>query len=226
MNLGTLYIVATPIGNLADITLRALETLKKVDLIAAEDTRLTTRLLSRYEIKKPLISYHQHSRLSKIDEIIWELKNGKQVALVSDAGTPGIADPGASLILKALENKIEIIPIPGAQAAVTALSVSGFSESKFIFVGFLPKKKGRQTLLTQLSEMVFEGVLIFYESPYRINKTLLDLQNYFGDIEVVVARELTKIYESFYRGKNREVEKQIKAKGEFVICLKKAINAK
>ena len=187
MNLGTLYIVATPIGNLADITLRALETLKKVDLIAAEDTRLTTRLLSRYEIKKPLISYHQHSRLSKIDEIIWELKNGKQVALVSDAGTPGIADPGASLILKALENKIEIIPIPGAQAAVTALSVSGFSESKFIFVGFLPKKKGRQTLLTQLSEMVFEGVLIFYESPYRINKTLLDLQNYFGDIEVVVA---------------------------------------
>ncbi|HLC38963.1 MAG TPA: 16S rRNA (cytidine(1402)-2'-O)-methyltransferase [Patescibacteria group bacterium] len=226
MNLGTLYIVATPIGNLADITLRALETLKKVDLIAAEDTRLTTRLLSRYEIKKPLISYHQHSRLSKIDEIIWELKNGKQVALVSDAGTPGIADPGASLILKALENKIEIIPIPGAQAAVTALSVSGFSESKFIFVGFLPKKKGRQTLLTQLSEMVFEGVLIFYESPYRINKTLLDLQNYFGDIEVVVARELTKIYESFYRGKISEVEKQIKAKGEFVICLKKAINAK
>ena len=216
--MGTLYIMATPIGNLADITLRALEILKKVDFIACEDTRVTAKLLARYRIKKPLISYHQHSKLQKTDMIIDKLKSGQNIALVSDAGTPGIADPGQVLIQRAIENKIDIVPIPGAQAAVTALSVSGFFANKFLFLGFLPKKKGRQTLLKNLAkELEIAKTIVLYESPYRIEKTLKDLQKALGDVEVVVCRELTKKFETIYRGKISQVLPKIKPKGEFVI---------
>lgn len=220
--MGTLYIVATPIGNLADISFRALEVLKKVDLIACEDTRVTAKLLARYEIRKPLISYHQHSKLQKIDLIIDKLKLGLSVALASDAGTPGIADPGGVLIKKAVEAKIDVVPIPGAQAAVTALSASGFPANKFLFLGFLPKKKGRQTLLRGLAdEFKSADTIVIYESPYRIEKTLNDLQAALGDVKVVVCRELTKKFETIYRGKISEILPKIKPKGEFIICLKK-----
>ncbi len=220
--MGILYIVATPIGNLADLSFRALEVLKKADLIACEDTRVTAKLLARYEIRKPLISYHQHSKLQKIDLIIDKLKSGLNVVLASDAGTPGIADPGQVLIKKAVEAKIDVVPIPGAQAAVTALSVSGFPANKFLFLGFLPKKKGRQTLLRGLAnKLKSAGTIVIYESPYRIEKTLNDLQAALGDVKVVVCRELTKKFETIYRGKISQVLPKIKPKGEFVICLKK-----
>lgn len=216
-----LYIVATPIGNLKDISLRALEILKKVDLIVAEDTRKTAHLLARYEIKKSVISYHQHSKIQKIDNIINRLKRGEKVALVSDAGTPGIADPGQILIKRAKQDKIDIIPIPGPQAAVAALSISGFPADRFLFLGFLPKKKGRQKLLKNLAqEKMIVKTMVLYESPYRILKTLKDLQDYLGDVEVVVGRELTKKFEEVLSGQISQVLPKIKPKGEFVICLK------
>lgn len=213
-----LYIIATPIGNLSDITFRAIETLKLVDFIACEDTRVTSKLLARYVIRKPLISYFQHSKISKIDKIIALLTEGKEVALVTDAGTPGISDPGQALIKAALEAKIEVVPIPGPSAVTTALSISGFPTDEFVFVGFLPHKKGRQTKLKGLAQE--NRTIVLYESPYRIKKLLSELLEFCGDREVVVARELTKKFEEIYRGKISEVALKINPKGEFTVVIR------
>jgi len=212
-----LYIVATPIGNLGDITLRALEMLKSVDFIACEDTRVTSKLLAHYKIQKPLISYFQHSKISKIDKIVNLLKEGKDVALVTDAGTPGISDPGQRLIEAAIQAKIKVEPIPGSSAAITALSVSGFMTDEFLFVGFLPHKKGRQTKLKSLAQE--KRVIVLYESPYRIQKLLKEMLEFMGDREIVVCRELTKKFEEIYRGKVSTIFYQIKPKGEFTIII-------
>lgn len=214
---GKLYIVSTPIGNLGDITLRALETLKFVDIIACEDTRHTLQLLNHFEIKKPLISYHQHSKDSKVEQIISTITKGKNVAIVTDAGTPGISDPGEFLIRAAIENKIEIVPIPGVSAAITALSVSGLDTDEFVFVGFLPHKKGRQTKLKEIATE--KRTIILYESPFRIIKLLTELLEYTGDRSVAVCRELTKKFEVTYRGKISEILPEIKEKGEFVVII-------
>ncbi len=216
--MGILYVVGTPVGNLKDITLRALEILKSVDLIACEDTRVTAKLLARYEISKSLISYHQYSKLQKIDLLINELKNGKNVALVSDAGTPTISDPGDVLVNEAYKNNIKIISIPGVSACISAISISGFNTNEFVFLGFLPKKKGRETMLKSLQEE--KRLIIFYESPFRIKKTLNDILEKLGDKEVFVARELTKMFEEVYRGKVSEIMDKIKEKGEFVVIIK------
>ena len=219
---GKLYIVATPIGNLKDITLRALEILKEVDFILAEDTRVTKKLLMHYEIDIHTLSYHQHSSDSRKFEILKMLLDGKNLALVSDAGTPGISDPGNELIDFILEKEpdINVIPIPGSSAIITALSVSGFKAFNFIFLGFLPKK-GK----TKLFEWLKNGKITFsfYESPRRILNTLKVLEENFGsDTKVFVASELTKIHESLYRGSiNKVIEKLEKSvlKGEMVVVV-------
>lgn len=219
--MGKLYVVATPIGNLEDITLRALRILKEVNLIACEDTRHTKILLNHYNIKTPTISYHQHSRIKKVDELIRLMKEGKDIALVTDAGTPGISDPGVVLISYAIESKIDIVSIPGPSAFLAAASVSGLPLNNFLYLGFLPKKKGRKTLLKNLKTKELKNkTIIFYESPYRIIKTLEELQEFLGDREVVVCRELTKKFEQTYRGRISEVLPQIKPKGEFVVLVK------
>ncbi len=214
-----LYIVATPIGNLHDISFRALEVLKKVDLILCEDTRITRKLLDRYNIKASTLSYHQHSKLKKIEYIISLLKQGKNLALVSDAGTPGISDPGSKLIAQVAPLQIKIAPIPGPSAAIAAASVSGFSMDKFIFMGFPPTKKKRKKFF---EEVIFSKYpVIFYESPYRILKTLKDLED-LKDREIVVCREMTKRFEIIYRGKPEEIIKEIeqdKTRGEFVVIV-------
>lgn len=220
MKIGIVYIVATPIGNLEDFSFRALKILKNVDLILAEDTRKTKILLDRYKIKKPLISYHQHTKSQKIEEIIIKIKSGQKTAFVTDAGTPGISDPGIGLVSRLLQEKeISIIPVPGSCAATTLLSISGFPSDKFLFFGFLPKKKGRKTFFNNLKNL-FISTIVFYESPYRIKKTLLEIQNFLGDNEIVVGRELTKKFETIYRGKISQVLPQIKPKGEFTIAMK------
>jgi 16S rRNA (cytidine1402-2'-O)-methyltransferase len=212
-----LYIVATPIGNLSDITIRAIEILKSVDLIACEDTRHTLRLLNHFEIKKPLISYHQHSGKIKVDKIIEKLENGGSVALVSDAGTPGISDPGEFLIAQAITRGIEVESIPGASASICALIISGLGTSEFTFYGFLPHKKGRQTKLKEIAQE--NKTIILYESPYRIKKLLSELLEFCGDRSISVSRELTKKFEETYRGKISEVTPKIKEKGEFVVIM-------
>lgn len=214
---GKLFVVSTPIGNLGDITLRALETLKSVDLIACEDTRHTLQLLNHFEIKKSLISYHQHSKDSKVEQIISSILDGKNVAIVTDAGTPGVSDPGEILIRSAIENEIEVEPIPGVSAAITALSISGLSTDEFIFIGFLPHKKGRQTKLRELATL--NRTIILYESPFRIIKLLNELLEFVGDREVSVSRELTKKFEQTYRGKISKILPEIKEKGEFVVII-------
>ena len=219
---GILYIVATPIGNLEDITLRALKILKEADLILAEDTRVTKKLLIRYDIDKPIMSYHQHSSDEKKLQILSELLNGKNIALVSDAGTPGISDPGNELIDFLLEKEpsIKIIPIPGASAITTALSVCGFRADKFIFLGFLPKKK-KNKLYEWLknTRMTFA----FYESPHRLLKTLGELKERFSpDRRIFIARELTKLHETLYRGRLSEIEVKLEKeiiKGEIVFVV-------
>lgn len=214
---GKIYIVATPIGNLRDITERAKEILASVDIIACEDTRHTLKLLNHLGIKKPLISYHEHSGRAKSEKLLAFLSAGKEIALVTDAGTPGISDPGEKIIKEAIEDGYEVVPVPGVSAAVTALSVSGLSTSEFVFVGFLPHKKGRQTKLKALAEE--KRTIIFYESPYRINKLLTELLEYFGDREISVSRELTKKFEETTRGRISEVAGKIKEKGEFVVII-------
>jgi len=219
----TLYIIGTPIGNLKDITLRALEVLKEVDLILCEDTRVTKKLLEHYQIKKPLLNYHQHSRLKKVNYILELLKQGKNLALVSDAGTPGISDPGNLLVYEAIERlreKVEIIPIPGPSAATAAASISGFPMDKFLFLGFPPAKRKRKKFFQEVIGSKYP--VIFYESPYRIIKTLKELSSFISDREVVVCRELTKKFETIYRGEIEEVIKEIEKdiiKGEFVIIV-------
>lgn len=215
--MGTLYIVATPIGNLEDITLRALRILKEVDLITCEDTRHTGILLSHFQIKKPLISYHQHSKIQKIETLVTELKSGKDIALVTDAGTPGISDPAGTLIAEALKCKINIVPVPGPSALVALLSVVGQNTDRFLFLGFLPKKKGRQTLFKEISESKIP--IIFFESPHRIQKTLQELEQLIGSRQVVVGRELTKQFEEVYRGEIKEILPKIRAQGEFVVFI-------
>jgi 16S rRNA (cytidine1402-2'-O)-methyltransferase len=215
-----LYIVATPIGNLEDITLRALRILKKVDLILCEDTRVTRKLLDRYGIKLPLESYHQHSKLQKTAKIIELLKSGKNLALVSDSGTPGISDPGNKLISE-IKDLAEIIPIPGPSAIISAASISGFPMDKFVFLGFPPHKKGRQKFFTELAE--YKYPVVIYESPHRIIKTLKELKTH-GEFDIVVGRELTKQFETIYRGRAEEIIIKLEKegpKGEFVVAVNK-----
>jgi len=217
---GRLYLCGTPIGNLEDITLRALATLKEVDLIAAEDTRHTLKLLNHYQIKKKLISYHEHNRKQRGREIIELLKAGKNIALVSDAGMPGISDPGTDLVRLALENDLEVVPIPGPTAFVTGLVVSGFPTDSFIFMGFVPKsKKERQELWAFLKEE--KRTTVFYESPHRLLATLEEAEEELGgERPVVVARELTKTFEEVRRGSLSEVREwfaQKPVKGEITI---------
>ena len=214
---GKIFIVATPIGNLEDITLRALRILKEVDLIVCEDTRRTGILLSHYRIDKPLVSFHQHSKLQKIDLIIERLKDRQNVALVTDAGTPGISDPGGVLIAEAIRDKIRVDAIPGPDAATTLLSMSGIPVEKYLFLGFLPKKKGRQTTLKLISSLDFPVVL--FESPHRIIKTLQDIKTQVGERNVIVGRELTKKFQEIYRGTVTEVLPKIKEQGEFVLII-------
>jgi len=222
--MGTLFVVATPIGNLEDITLRALRVLKEADVIVCEDTRHTLKLLNHFEIKKQLVSYHQHSKVQKIDQLIELLRSGKKLALVSDAGTPALSDPGGILVEKVLEalgDEISIVPIPGASALDSIISVAGIPTDKFIFLGFLPHKKGRQTLFKQISES--KQTVIFYESTHRIMKTIDALvEQLTDDRRVVVGRELTKKFETIYRGSIKEVKAGLEAreiKGEFVVIV-------
>lgn len=217
---GALYIVSTPIGNLEDITLRALRILKDVDFIAAEDTRKTTFLLHHYGIKKQLLSYFQFNESKRIPEIINSLKSGKSVAVVSDAGTPGISDPAYRLVKKAIEEKIRVIPIPGASALLSALVVSGLPTNSFVYEGFLPHKKGRKNKLEKLKEET--RTIILFESPHRILRTLNDIYNIIGERDITVARELTKKFEEVFYGKVSEAIKHFETKtiqGEFVIIL-------
>ena len=238
---GTLYIVTTPIGNLEDMTIRAIRILKEVNLIACEDTRVTKKLLDHFEIKTPTISYFQHSKLSKIEHLIELLKESKDIALVCDAGTPGISDPGQALIaqirimnqrlrikknnnqaMKQSNNEIQVIPVPGPSALTAAASVAGMIEKEFYFAGFLPKKKGRQTLFKKLKSL--DCPIIIYESANRLEKTLGEIRDYVDqNAEVFIGREITKLYEEYWGGKVCEVLLDLKShalKGEIVIIVK------
>ncbi|MGB3653669.1 MAG: 16S rRNA (cytidine(1402)-2'-O)-methyltransferase [Rivularia sp. (in: cyanobacteria)] len=197
---GVLYIVGTPIGNLEDMTFRGVRILQTVDFIAAEDTRHTGKLLKHFQVNTPQISYHEHNRHSRIPELLKQLHEGIAIALVTDAGMPGISDPGYELVKACAEAGITVVPIPGAVAAITALSASGISTEKFVFEGFLSAKaKQRRSHLEQLKSE--ERTLIFYESPHRLRSTLQDIKEIFGeDRQIVLARELTKMYEEFWRG--------------------------
>jgi len=223
-----LYIIATPIGNLKDITLRALEILKSVDVILCEDTRKTSRLCAHYQIKKPLLNYHQHSKINKINQIFKLLEHGKNLALVSDAGTPGISDPGNKLVEMAQKqfNDLKIIPIPGPSAVTTALSICGFPTDKFIFLGFCPQKRGRKKFFQQIFQATY--TVVFYESPYRILKTLTELSEFFklNNPQIFVGREMTKKFETIYRGEINQVLEGIKKdkiKGEFTVVVRTKI---
>jgi 16S rRNA (cytidine1402-2'-O)-methyltransferase len=218
---GTLYVVSTPIGNLADITLRAIETLKSVDLIAAEDTRHTKILLDRYGITTPATSYFEYNKIKKTDYLIKLLKEGKSVALVSDAGTPGISDPGYKIIRLSIDNNISVIPIPGPSALITALTISGKPAGRFSFEGFLSNKSGRRR--NQLKRLKEEGrTAVLYESPHRIEKLLKDILEIYGDIEVVLTRELTKKFEEVKRDKVSALLGHFgktEPKGEFIVII-------
>ena len=219
------YVVATPIGNMGDITFRAVQTLKEVDLILCEDTRETKKILQKYNINKPTMSYHSQSKLSKLDRIFELLEEGKNLALVSDAGTPTISDPGAMLISQIkthLSDSVDVIPIPGASAVIAALSASGLPTHEFTFLGFLPHKKGRETLFKEIAES--KRTMVFYESPHRILKTLESLIKFCPNKKVCLAREMTKIYEEFKTGSPSELldyltQNPIKQKGEFTVLV-------
>lgn len=219
-----LYIVATPIGNLKDITLRALEVLKSVDAIASEDTRVTKKLLSRYDIQKPCIAYHEHSRSHDIDRIINYLRAGKDIAYVVDAGTPGISDPGGYLIKCVREKvpEVAIVPIPGPSALLAAVSIAGLARGEFLFLGFPPHKKGRQTFFASIARQ--EYPIVLYESPHRLLKTLIDIKNAgLGERDAVIAKELTKIFEQVWQGTIEShisfFKKEKKIRGEYVIVI-------
>lgn len=216
---GKIYIVATPIGNLDDITLRALKTLQEVDLIAAEDTRQTLKLLNHFQISKPLISYHRHNEDIKSNILIEKLKNGENIALVSDAGTPGICDPGEEVIKKAIEENIDVIPIPGACAFVNALIASGLNTKEFIFLGFLPlNKKLRKEKLEEINKS--DKTIIIYEAPHKMKNTLIDLKEILKNRKIVLARELTKIHEEFIRKDIDELLENIdNLKGEMILII-------
>jgi 16S rRNA (cytidine1402-2'-O)-methyltransferase len=215
-----LYIVSSPIGNLKDITLRALEVLKEVDFIACEDTRVTSILLKHYEIHKELISLNAANESSKIDYVLKRINNGENCALVSDAGTPGISDPGTRLISAAIRKGIEVIPVPGVSAVITALSLSGLPTDSFIFEGFIPQKKGRQKKLKELADE--KRTIILYESVYRIEKLLHELNEYMPERFIVICRELTKKFEETWRGTPVELLQSFNEKvnkGEFVVVI-------
>ena len=216
---GNLYLVATPIGNMEDITLRAINILKNVDIIAAEDTRHTLKLLNHLEISKPLISYYRHNEDIKSDVLIQKLKEGNNIALVSDAGTPGISDPGEEIVEKCIDEGINIIPIPGACAMVTGLIASGLDTRQFTFYGFLPmNKKLRKIKLEEISKN--KGTILIYEAPHKLISTLNDLKEYLGNRKITIARELTKIHEEFVRGTLEDIESKISnIKGEFVLVI-------
>ena len=219
---GVLYLVATPIGNLEDITLRAIRILKEVDLIAAEDTRQTLKLLNHLNVSKPLITYHRHNEEIVGPKLIEKLMEGQNIAICTDAGTPGISDPGETVTKLAIENNIQVVPIPGACALINALIASGLDTKEFSFYGFLP-------LNNRLKKAKFEEMIndqktvIFYEAPHRMKESLADILKIFGDRKIVVAKELTKIHENFYRGKVSEIKEifdNIKdVKGEFIILI-------
>jgi probable S-adenosylmethionine-dependent methyltransferase, YraL family len=216
-----LYIVPTPIGNLQDITLRALDVLKQADLILAEDTRTTGRLLQHYQISRPLSPYHQHNEHQVLQHLINQLLEGKRMAMVSDAGTPGISDAAFLLVRECIKTGVKVECLPGATAFVPALVNSGLPMNRFVFEGFLPLKKGRQTILKKLAEE--ERTIVFYESPHRLVKTLLELQQYFGEDRIAsVSRELTKLYEENAHGTLKELHEHFSkkdVKGEIVIVL-------
>jgi len=218
---GTLYLVATPIGNLEDITLRALRTLKECDVIAAEDTRHTGQLLKHFQISKPLISYFQFNEARRSEEIIERLRRGEKVALVTDAGSPGISDPGERVVKAVIAADLRVEPVPGASAVVAALTASGLNTGEFHFVGFLPHKSGqRRTQLERLKAV--PGTLVLYESPYRVEKLLGELKDMLPERRVVLARELTKKFEEFLRGTPAELIQRIGSrtlKGEFVVLV-------
>lgn len=220
-NQGYLYLCPTPIGNIEDITYRTLKILKAVDYVAAEDTRNTGRLLQFYGLHKPLISYHEHNKEEKGAEIIKILQDGKAVAIVSDAGMPAISDPGADLVLKAIDANIKIVPLPGANAALTTLIASGLDTTEFTFIGFLPKrKKNREEVLTRIKP--YKGSLIFYEAPHRIEEVLKAMYDVLGDRPIAIGREITKKFETFTRSTLKSLTEDITElviKGEFVIIV-------
>ena len=222
--IGTLYLVATPIGNLDDITLRAIKVLEDVDIIAAEDTRHSLKLLNHLNISKPLISYHRHNEEIKSDLLINNLLEGKNIAIISDAGTPVISDPGHEIVKVAIENNIKVTPIPGACALITALISSGLDASEFTFIGFLPlNKKNRKEKLEQIQNST--NTTILYEAPHKLLSTLQDLNNFLENRKIVLARELTKIHEEFIFGTCDELLKKLEnPKGEFVIIIEKNEN--
>ena len=221
---GILYVVATPIGNLGDMTFRGVDVLNNVDLIACEDTRVTHKLLEYYDIKTKTITYHQHTRDNKVGEIINEIKNGKNVAIVTDAGTPGISDPGNKLVALGVENNIKIEPIPGASAMNAIVSIAGISMQKFTFLAYPPHKKGRQTFFIKVSESNLP--VIYYDSVYRVLKNLHLLQELMPCVKIVLGRELTKMHEEIVRDDINNVIKYFenntgKIKGEFVVLVYK-----
>ncbi len=222
--IGNLYLVATPIGNLEDITLRAIRILKEVDIVVAEDTRHTLQLLNHLEISKPLISYQRHSNQKRINEIIEKILEGSNIALVTDAGTPGISDPGEEVVKEAIKNNIKVIPIPGACALICALIASGLDTKEFTFIGFLPmNNKNRKE---KLKEIRFtQNTTILYEAPHKLKETLKDLKDILGERKMVLAHEMTKIHESFEIGTiNELIEKVTEPKGEYVIIIEKGEN--
>lgn len=221
--MASLFIVATPIGNLEDITLRALRVLKEVDLILCEDTRVTKKLLDRYDVTKPLLSYNEHNHRARAEEAVRELRAGRNIALVTDAGTPAISDPGSRLVAAVVEvvSEVKIVPIPGPSAVAAAASVAGFPTDEFVFLGFPPHKKGRETFFKNLAAE--ERTVIFYESPHRIEKTLEALARTApASRKIVICRELTKQFETVYRGTVGDIAAKLPAgeiKGEFVVVL-------
>jgi 16S rRNA (cytidine1402-2'-O)-methyltransferase len=222
MRRGVIYLVATPLGNLEDITLRALQTLREADLVACEDTRHTGRLLRHFEIEKPLLSYHEHNEARRADELVARALEGDSVAVVSDAGTPAISDPGYRVVRAAVDAGVRVVPIPGPSAAITALSASGLPTHDFLFKGFLPRRKTRRRVALRAMEAAV-STIVLYEAPHRILEALADLQDMLGDRNVVVARELTKIHEEFLRGTALSIRQELlrrpAVKGEFVVLV-------
>lgn len=221
LSAGKLYVVGTPIGNLEDITLRALNTLKTSDLIACEDTRRTQKLLNHYEIRTPTISYHEHNEMTRAPELVLEMEQGSVISLVSDAGTPVLSDPGFRLVHLAIRHRITVIPVPGPSALVAALTAAGLPMNEFIFSGFLPpKRSARRKALSALTG--FKKTIVFYEAPHRIIDSLRDIRDILGEREMVIAREVTKIHEEFLRGSITQIRDLLKkepVKGELTVIL-------
>ena len=221
MDKGKLYIVSTPIGNLSDFTFRAVETLRNVELIATEDTRVSGVLLKHYDIETSMLPYHDHNKVQVTPGLLSKLEAGDDIALITDAGTPLVSDPGFYLVRAAIKDNIEVVPIPGASAMLAALVAAGLPSDRFTFEGFLPRKKGRQTRFKLLAEDT--RTIILYESPHRVVKTLRDIGEHMGDRQVVIGREITKKFEEFIRGSVSEIREQLDTrsiKGEVVIMIK------